>query len=397
MISAELRGLVQTLRDRASQLDGPARSAAVAFASSRLALFVVAYLALVVVPYVPLNGQWRAFPSHPSLDGWARWDSGWYASIALEGYSYRHGQPSNVNFFPLYPLLSLVAGYPFRAFLTPNEAFYVGGMLVSFVAFAFGVAGAHRLAREWTSPEVAARVVWLLCLFPFSYFHSAVYTESLFLALTTWAMVYARKGRWWHAGVLAALASTTRIPGVLIGMALAIEYMDQRKFSVRAIRADALGVVMGMLGFAGMLTYFGVRFGKPFVFRETQQEVWQRTTSLLHVPWAISSVLHDPSMPWVHRLSTSVHVVLLPIAVGLAVYVLVRINKALGVYGLLSIALVYSTGTEGAGRYLSVHFELFIAAAIVLRSRWALVTAIVLSIALLVVFLSSFARWGFPA
>src|SRR5262249_27785005 len=39
------------------------------------------------------GATWRAFPNAYFLDGWARWDSGWYHLVVTEGYSFhRHRQ-----------------------------------------------------------------------------------------------------------------------------------------------------------------------------------------------------------------------------------------------------------------------------------------------------------------
>jgi hypothetical protein len=62
---------------------------------SRGLLFVTAWLALVLDPKMD-SKTWHAFPTIPALDAWARWDSGWYASVALSGY-YSAGGPANVN------------------------------------------------------------------------------------------------------------------------------------------------------------------------------------------------------------------------------------------------------------------------------------------------------------
>jgi hypothetical protein len=62
------------------------------------------------------------------LDMWARWDSGWYLDIALNGYALRgpiETTQSNVAFFPLYPLLirTLLLLVP-ESWRTPEMAFY---------------------------------------------------------------------------------------------------------------------------------------------------------------------------------------------------------------------------------------------------------------------------------
>ena len=86
----------------------PYLAALAVYASSRMLILVALDFA---ERYVPLNsspGVWSVgkFP----LSGLIRWDSGWYLGIATDGYSY-NGDPSiqqNINFYPLYPLLSRI-------------------------------------------------------------------------------------------------------------------------------------------------------------------------------------------------------------------------------------------------------------------------------------------------
>ncbi|CAN5549875.1 hypothetical protein BH23CHL2_BH23CHL2_00910 [soil metagenome] len=78
---------------------------------ARLAgLFVVWRFGILLVSMgwgrLPIITQWP-----PEIDiMWlfrysVRWDSGWYLTIASEGYSYDPSYPSSVAFFPLFPLL----------------------------------------------------------------------------------------------------------------------------------------------------------------------------------------------------------------------------------------------------------------------------------------------------
>jgi len=71
---------------------------------NRLALFLLVFLGLSVNHTV--SHPWRAFPHNLLLDGWFRWDSGWYLRIVQTGYNFTPGEVQlPVNVFPLYPLL----------------------------------------------------------------------------------------------------------------------------------------------------------------------------------------------------------------------------------------------------------------------------------------------------
>ncbi len=88
----------------------------------------------------------------------------------------------------------------------------------------------------------AARAVLYLLVFPTTLFLSAVYAESLFLALTVAAFYHARRGQWWIAGALGGLAALARPHGVLLALPLAVEYLAQRDFDLRAIRGNILAL-----------------------------------------------------------------------------------------------------------------------------------------------------------
>jgi hypothetical protein len=147
-----------------------------------------------------------------------RWDSIHYLAIAAHGYS----KAADTVFFPLYPLL--IAG------LTPfTGSAVIAGAAISFVAFAVALILVHRLTRLELGDRAADTAVLLLCFAPLTVFFTAVYTESLFLALAVGAILAARRRRWALACSLAALAAVTRVPGVLLAAPIAIEMLRARR------------------------------------------------------------------------------------------------------------------------------------------------------------------------
>src|SRR5450759_2545636 len=71
---------------------------------------LTAYLAVAAVLWAIVATSTRRLAEPPLprglgwLDGWVRYDSGWYHLIATSGYSYTPGKQSPVAFFPAYPL-----------------------------------------------------------------------------------------------------------------------------------------------------------------------------------------------------------------------------------------------------------------------------------------------------
>ncbi|MBV9310032.1 MAG: glycosyltransferase family 39 protein [Solirubrobacterales bacterium] len=136
----------------------------------------------------------------------ARWDSVWYLAIAQGGYA---NQPSRTAFFPLYPLLVRGLGTVIRSDL-------IAGVLISLVAFGIALVLLHKLVTLELDEERATITVLLVAFSPMSYFFSAVYSEALFLALSVGCVLQARRGRWAWAGVLGAIAASSRNSGVVL-------------------------------------------------------------------------------------------------------------------------------------------------------------------------------------
>ena len=134
-----------------------------------------------------------------------RWDSIWYLQIAHDGYR----SATETRFFPLYPLL-------IRAGSWISGSMVFAGIVISLAALLAGL----EIVRRLTALELGARAsdatVQLIAFGPMALFLSAVYTESLFIALTAATFYAARRGRWAIAGSLGGLAGMTRIGGILI-------------------------------------------------------------------------------------------------------------------------------------------------------------------------------------
>lgn len=201
------------------------------FLAIRLLLVVVG---LTTIYYIlPLMNRKQPIVTDPHLSRfpdmlylmWVRFDSGFYLTIARDGYwgvQTLHAQ-SNWGFFPFYPLVIRVVAFPFGfAWLT----YQIAGVLVANGAALIAAFYLYKLTEKEFNHAIAVRAVFYLALFPMSFYLSAVYPESLFLALSIACIYYARLRRWWVAGLLGALATLTRIAGVLLLAGLAWEYWN---------------------------------------------------------------------------------------------------------------------------------------------------------------------------
>ncbi len=213
----------------------------------------------------------------------ARWDSSWYLAIARWGYG--HGQPARTTFFPLYPLMVRGLGFVLRSDL-------IAGVVISLVCFAIGLTLLYRLTALELDDERARVCVMLIAFCPVAYYFSAVYTESLFLALSVGCIYQARLGHWAWAAMLGALAAASRNSGVVLVVPMVAMYLygprgdlpppDLRPRSrsllarlrpVYALRADLGWMMVVPLGLLAYLLFLALSTGDgltPF----SAEQIW---------------------------------------------------------------------------------------------------------------------------
>ena len=249
------------------------------WAVTRLLMFALTYTGVI------LFGSALHDPQHPSflhalLPAWANakshgWDTQWYTDIARRGYDWKKSVgTSPAAFFPLYPLL-------IRVGVVLTHRSYLGvALALSNLCFLGALGYLWRLARWEFDAEVAGRTVLYIAVFPTALFFFAGYTESLFLLLTVASFYHLRRGDWLLAGSFGALASATRVTGILLALPFAYEYARYSNFSWRKV--DARGIVGLLLIPAGLLAFMlSLRstVGDAFAFGH-YQAAWQKVFTL---------------------------------------------------------------------------------------------------------------------
>lgn len=184
------------------------------FAWSRAAIFAAA--AIFALALGPGHGPARG-PT-PGGSGywyrlWANWDGALFVQIAHHGYGTFSGTGA---FYPLYPGLVAVAGRIFAGH------YIAAGIVVSLAAAAAASVLLRKLTALEFGEDVGRRATIALALFPLSLFLQAVYSESLFLALSLAAFYLARRERWAAAAAALALAFLTRPTAFAVWVAVLI-------------------------------------------------------------------------------------------------------------------------------------------------------------------------------
>ncbi len=402
------------VRARLRLADVPRPPFLVALVVSRLLVFAAGSAGARTVPW---RSAWQSFdPTLLTLHLGAvgnvvagaavRWDSVHLLQIATHGYT----APSSAAFYPLYPLLTHVLGLGLGV-----GANAIAGVAISVLSFgvALGLLGALT-ERELGRPAARAAIP-LLAFAPLSFFFSAVYTESLFLALSLGAFYALRTDRWRLAVALSALAALTRVTGVLLVIPL---FMVAWPASPRPWkRIASLAAVPGAL--LGYLVYDALRgWGLSAAF--SAQAAYGRVSAgpLGSVILAVQAAGRGVRLLVSGTESVYMPSVLGPLSIGaeslmllgvlaLAVAVLRltwrRLPRAYGVFAAASLFVCLSSPGTGQplyafDRFCLTIFPLWMAAAAWLAERERTRVAVCcLSAGLLAFFTFQFGTWAFIA
>jgi hypothetical protein len=248
-----------------------------------LAWTLVTKVGVLAIGYA---AQWVATGAQPGpLDPWHRWDAPHYTDIAVFGYmandpgtlkapGYQQVYPGDLDlyivFFPLFPWLIAAVNTAVRDPI-------VSAFVVATVASLFVAPVLYRLVAEDLGHRIGLWSAGLQLIFPTAFFLHIGYTESLFLALAFGSLWLARTNRWWLAGLLAALAALTRVNGLILAPALAVEaWLQWRVDPDRRLRVEWLAIAGAGIGFGIYLAVNQFVYGDLLAFGDIQRDHWSK-------------------------------------------------------------------------------------------------------------------------
>lgn len=326
-----------------------------------------ANLAFPLDHHLPNQSTMWGRPS-PFWDAFIRHDSGWYYDIARNGYDAAGavaGGRSNIAFAPVYPLLMRYVGRVFGR--APGDV-YLGGIVVSWIAFAAAMVVLYRLAALDLPRRRAERAVLLTAIFPFSFFFGVVYTESTFLLFTLLAFYGFRTRRWALAGIAGAVATATRVTGIMMWPALAwIAWRAAAPTKQDRLAASA-ALVVAALGFTGYCAYIYSVTGQPLLWA-TALTRWGSGYHPGGAPWAAPLDLLRRLLTHPYAYLASEPMALYDTLYGVTAllfaaaipFVWRKLGAAYGLFMMVNLYVPLSSGAfEGLGRYCSVLFPAFI-------------------------------------
>ena len=209
------------------------------------------------------------------LNVWCKWDAQWYLEIATNGYAF---DPNSYAFFPLYPLcirfLSSIFGNP-----------ELMGLIISNISLLVAVYFLYKLIELKWSDLLAKNTILLLILFPTAFFFSAIYTESLFLALVVLSFYFAEKKNYMAAGIFGMFASATRLIGLIMVPCLLVKYLFERKWKLKKLDYNVVYMLIIPIGLLVYMLYLYLSTGDPLAFIHAQSSIeFKRYITIPFIP-----------------------------------------------------------------------------------------------------------------
>lgn len=304
----------------------------------------------------------------------SHWDGAWYRKIATFGYEYANdGKYHTVAFFPLFPLIV-------RGVMSFGLSFEVAGTLVNNFALLGAMFVLYRWTRNYHNINTARWSTAVLAWCPLSLYGTVIYTEGLFLLLTTAALRAFDNSQYTKAALYGAMATATRSTGLmLLPSFLIVAWQEKRP---RSAYLAALMTTAGLLLFS---LHCAILFKDPLAFVHVQRAwTWQ------HPQWLNI---------WEKALTLDKENLLRVVTFFGGGYLLwhfrQRLPRIAVVYGFFSLAMIQTTGSlSSVSRYVYGIVSISLALGLLLERhpRWGYPT-LGLFVILLAGFAIKFAWW----
>jgi hypothetical protein len=313
-----------------------------------------------------------------------RWDSGWYLTIARDGYQHVAGEQSPIAFFPLFPF-----SIRFADAMLPGSDVLAGLAVVHLALFA-ALVYIYKLVQIDYPDIIAWRALFFTLIFPGSFFFSALYTESLLLLGFAGTLYHARRGQWLLAGAFGIFTGLTKLIGIVLVIPVALELIKQGAIGRNNLR-PLIGTSMVPLGAIGYLTWIQVRYGDFREYFEAQAHWYRESFSpepfILLAQVLLRGSLEDHPYPAnvtaIHDLFVIKDMGALILFLGAGIYLWIRVRPSYGALVLAGAMVPALSGTPLAlTRYMAILFPVFILLATIRSEPIRLALGIVFTIVL---------------
>lgn len=240
-------------------------------------------LAMLILGYIFMHAAGMELSIANLFQSFNRWDAPHYQRLAQYGYShpYHDGRFIFIVFFPLYPYMTR-----FVTVFTGN--YLASAYILSFATYLAALCYIYHLARLDFSESTAWWAVILISIFPHSIFFGAPHTESLFILTTAMTLYYIRTHKWLAAGIAGALASATRMVGIMLIAAAAVEFVMTYELFAKMRKGkwhEFFDLILKkglfiLIMLVGIIVYLLINWrvtGDPFRFTHYQETHWHNS------------------------------------------------------------------------------------------------------------------------
>lgn len=310
---------------------------------------------------------------------WNVWDAPHYISVTSSGYQKVGDEANFIILLPFFPILI----YIFKFIFQTN--FLISGYLVSLVATILLAVMLYKLVLLDYSKDIAILAVFLLFIFPTSFFLHIPYTEALFMSVSVSAFYFARTKRYLLSFIFISLATFTKIAGLALIPAIFAEIFifDRQNFNAKNI---FLGTLISLSGIAMYLLLNYYLWGDFFYFTVIQKEHWFE----VFAPFGQGLIATFQSLSWrvgLEKITLGYgQIIAFFLALVLSLYVFIKVRRSYGIFSIAVLWISYSMSFWVCmPRYILAIFPIFIALALLSKSvvfkySWILFSSILLTI-----------------
>jgi hypothetical protein len=327
--------------------------------------------------------RWRGARS--VLDVLLAWDGRWYLKLTEDGYTdYTSGVDEygipylhRLAFFPLYPALSRLLTW------LPGVNATAACLIVSLLSSIAAAWALFRIGELLRGRRFGIVLAALWAVVPVCMSENGAFTESLFTALSAWALYAVLTRRWIVAGAITAVAGLTRPTAlalvVTVGLAAVI---------TAARRCDGwrpwLAAALAPLGYLGYVVFAGARLGGPTGFFDLQRDSWDSWFDFGSSSMDVLAEIVWGTEPYNAQIFIFTALVVLAIGVSITLAPMHRTPWALVVFA--AVVFIGSLGSHAhissMGRHLVPAFPALVVPAIALhRARTATVVSVLVTLA----------------
>ena len=367
------------------------RQVALPYLATRVFILAVSLAALAAWGIDPIEAERNfggAAPATGPLDVFVRYDAAWYLAIARVGFTgpIESSYDMRAGWFPLFPGLIAAA-----TAVIPHPV--VAGLVVANLACLVFLVIFWIIVREDLGETLAVRSVWVLLLYPSSFFLTGVYSETTMLAAIAAGWLAVRRRRWWWAGIAMALASLTRPVGILGLIPVFAEIWRARAEGTSTVGHLAKAVLPVAVALAAYLAFATRWFGHPLAFVELQG--WYRGP--MSWPWQGFVRWWTEGPAWHGYSNSTLDAATALGALAMAAVVWRRWRWDYGLYCLVAVAVPLSSGLVSFSRLVLAAFPLAAAIALTMERRALRIAVALTSLLFLGVLAARFATWRWVA